>query len=60
MGKIKKREGEKLKMENGRSYTNEERTFFFFFFFFSFVLGLPKWKFSIGKKHFTLGKSQEK
>ena len=43
--------------------------FFFFFFFFAFhfskrlkfVLGLPKWKFSIGKKHFTPGeKNQEK
>ena len=35
----------------------EERTSFFFFCHFSkplkFVLGLPKWKFSTGKKHFT-------
>ena len=37
--------------------------FCFFAFHFSkplkFVLGLPKWKFSTGKKHFTLGKNQE-
>ena len=25
-----------------------------------FVLGLPKWKYSIGKKHFTLGKKSGK
>ena len=38
--------------------------FFFFAFYFSkplkFVLGLPKWKFSTGKKHFTPGKKSEK
>ena len=45
--------------------------FFFFFFpssFFAFhfskplkfVLGLPKWKFSTGEKHFTLGKKSGK
>ena len=41
--------------------------FFFFFFAFhfskplKFVLGLPKWEFSIGEKHFTPGKkNQEK
>ena len=56
-----KREGGKLKMEGGKwkSYKiNEERTPFFFFFFFAshfskppkFVLDLPKWKFSAGKK----------
>ena len=43
---------------------NEERTFFFFAFHFSkplkFVLGLPKWKFSTGKKHFTAGKKLRK
>ena len=41
---------------------------FFFFFFFAFHfskpvkfdLGLPKWEFSTGKKHFTPGKNQEK
>ena len=46
---------------------NEERPPFFFFFFAShfsksvkFVLGLPKWKFSTGKKLFTLGKKIRK
>ena len=55
---------------------NEERTFFLsflgFFFFFcftlfkplKFVLGLPKWEFSTGKKHLkafhTGKKNQEK
>ena len=40
--------------------------FFFFFFFFSLFkttkicFGLPKWKFSTGKKHFTLGKKIRK
>ena len=42
--------------------------FFFFFFFFGFhfskslkfVLSLPKWEFSTGKKHFTPGKNQQK
>ena len=55
-GKLKK------KMMGGLSF------FFFFFFFFlftfffhflkplKFVLGLPKWEFSTGKKHFTPGK----
>ena len=37
--------------------------FVFFVFHFSkplkFVLGLPKWEFSTGKKHFTIGKNQE-
>ena len=46
---------------------NEERTSFFFFFASHFskkplklVLGLPKWKFSTGKKHFTPGKKSGK
>ena len=57
-----KREGGKLKMEVGK-VIKEVRTFFFFFFFFffllftfendNFVLGLPKWEFFTGKKHFT-------
>ena len=42
--------------------------FLFFLFSFAchfskilkFVLGLPKWEFSTGKKHFTPGKIQEK
>ena len=38
--------------------------FFFFAFHFSkrrkFVLGVPKWKFSTGKKHFTPGKKSGK
>ena len=44
------------------------RFFFFFFFFFfcfsllkttEFVLGLPKWQFFTGKKHFSPGKNQD-
>ena len=43
-------------------------TLFFFFFFFAFhfwkrrkfVLGLPKWEFCTGKKHFTPGKKSGK
>ena len=61
-----KREGGKI--ENGwrEKFENEERIFFFFFFFFHFskrrklLLGLPKWKFSTGKKHFTPGKKPRK
>ena len=60
-----KTKGGKLKME-GEKVTNWGEDFFFFFFFFfcifffifcfslfkitKFVLGLPKWKFSTGKK----------
>ena len=58
------------KIENGRverwkSCKMRRGPFFFFFFFFfachfskplRFVLGLPKWKFYTGKKHFTSGK----
>ena len=59
-----KREGGKLEMEVGK----EVRTFFvfcFFFWLFTFendgnLWGLPKWEFATGKKHFTLGKNQEK
>ena len=49
-------------MEAGKVIKRGEDLFFFFFFFFHFwkrrklVLGLPKWKFSTGKKHFTPGK----
>ena len=48
----------KLKIEGGKSSKMRRGLFFFFSLFtFSkrqkFVLGLPKWKFSIGKKHFT-------
>ena len=58
-----KREGGKIK--NGREkLKNEERTFFFLAFHFSkqqkFVLGLPKWKFSTRKKHFTPKKKKKK
>ena len=58
-----KREGGKLKMEGVKSL-KMRRGFFFFFFAFhfskrqKFVLGLPKWKFSAGKKHFTTGKKK--
>ena len=53
------------KIENGRGkkYANEQRTFSAFHFLkqLKFVLGLPKWKFSTGKKCFTpAGKNQEK
>ena len=57
-----KREGGKLEMEVGKVIKSGEDFFFFFFFFlFAFhfwkrrkcVLGLPKWEFSTGKKHFT-------
>ena len=52
-------------MESERFEQNEERTFFFSFpFHFSkqqkFSLGLPKWKFSTWKKHFTAGKKSGK
>ena len=51
-------------MEGGK-LQNGERTFFLFFaFHFSkplkFVLGLTKWEFSTGKKHFTTGKKSGK
>ena len=70
-GKEKRERGknwEKEKVENWKwkaeKLQNEERTFFFFASNFSkalkFVLGLPKWKFSTGKKHFTLGKKTGK
>ena len=60
--------GGKLEMEAGKRYKKRWGPFFFFFFFFAFhfwkrrkfVLGLPKWEFSTGKKHFTPGKNQEK
>ena len=68
----KRRKIVKGKVENWKckeeNLENEERTFFFFFFFFAFhfskpvkfVLGLPKWKCSIGKKHITPGKIRKK
>ena len=65
-----KREGGKLKMEGGKVTKEGEDLFFLFLFFFwfvshfskplKFVLDLPKWKFSTGKKHFTLGKNLKK
>ena len=58
-----KKEGVKLKWKEGK-LQNEERTSFFFSFYFSnplkFVLGLTKWKFSTGKKHFTPAKKSGK
>ena len=62
------RENWKWKVER---LQNEESTFFFLLlllpFFAShfskplkFVLGLPKWKFSTGKRHFTPGKKSGK
>ena len=63
-----KKEGGKLKMEGGKvtkwgNVTKWGEDFFFFFFAFDFskllkfVLGIPKWKFSTRKKHFTPGKN---
>ena len=62
----RKREGVKLKMEGGK--VRKWREDFFFFFFFAvhfskpltFILGLPKWEFSTGKKHFMPGKKSGK
>ena len=54
--KIVKGKMEDLKMEGWKSYKMGRGPFFFFLFFFLFtfqkyfVLGLPKWKFSTGKK----------
>ena len=49
-------------MEGGK--LGEDLFFFFFASHFSkplkFVLGLPKWKFSNGKKYFMPGKKSEK
>ena len=67
-GKIKKGNVENWKWQKEK-LQNEEETFFFpfpfiFAFHFSkplkFVLGLPKWEFSIGKKNFTPGKKSVK
>ena len=49
-------------MEGGKA-TKRGEDFFFFFHFskpLKSVLGLPKWKFSTGKKHFMSEKNQEK
>ena len=72
-GKGVKIEKKRKKIGNGSRKTSEKevRPFFFFFFFFfffafhfwkrrKFVLGLPKWEFSTGKKHFTPGKKSGK
>ena len=69
-----KREGGKLEMEVGKVIKKRWGLLFFLFLFpfsfFSFafhfwkqqkfVLGLPKWEFSTGKKHFMLGKKSGK
>ena len=59
-----KRESGKLKMEGGKVTKWGEVFFFSFSFHFSkpliFVLSLPKWEFSTGKKHFTPGKKSGK
>ena len=65
-GKWRRKEGKsrkgRLKIENGRrkSYKMRRGLFFFLAFHFSkplkFVLGLPKWEFSTGEKHFLPGK----
>ena len=71
-GKKRKKEGKikengKFEME-GEKLQNEKRTIFFFFFFLlfhfskplKFVLGLPKWELSTGKKHFSSRKKSGK
>ena len=54
----------KIGRGSNKKLWKEVRTFFFFAFHFwkrrKFVLGLPKWEFPTGKKHFTPGKNQEK
>ena len=50
---------------NGRGKVTNLRWALFFFTFekwktYEICLGLPKWEFSTGKKHFTPGKNQEK
>ena len=50
-------------MEAGKVLKRGEDLFFFAFHFWKqrkFVLGLPKWEFSTGKKHFTSGKKSGK
>ena len=70
-GKGVKIEKRRWKIGNGsrKMLEKEVRTLFFFFFFFlafhfwkrrKFVLGLPKWEFSTGKKHFMPGKKSGK
>ena len=64
----KKVENWKWKQENVRKRGEDFFFFFFFLFLFAFhfwkrrkfVLGLPKWEFSTGKKHFTPGKKSGK
>ena len=56
----RKREGGKLKMEGGKVTKWGEDFFFFFPKPLIFVLGLPKWEFSTGKKYFTSGKKSWK
>ena len=54
-------------MEVGKVVVKRGEDFFFFFFWFAFhfwkrrkfVLGVPKWEFSTGKKNYTSGKNQE-
>ena len=58
-----RRKGGKLEMEVGKRQKKRWGPFFFFFHFWKrrkFVLGLPKWEFSTGKKHFTPGKKSGK
>ena len=49
-------------MEGGKSSKMRRGAYFFFHFskWLKFVLGLPKWKFPTGKKHFTPGKKVRK
>ena len=56
-----KREGGKLEMEVRKVIKRGEDPFFFQFWKWQkFVLSLPKWEFSIGKKHFTPRKKSGK
>ena len=62
------RKGGKLEMKAGKRSKKRWGLFFFFFFFFcfslwkrrKFVLGLPNWEFSTGKKAFHAGKKIRK
>ena len=75
VGKGKREGGKKMEIEVGKVIKRGEDLFFFFFFFFfsssssssfhfwkrrKFVLGLPKWEFSTGKKTFHAWKKIRK
>ena len=50
-------------MENGEEKKENGKSIFFSFHFskpLKFVLGLPKWEFSTGERHFTPGKKKKR